>query len=435
MVERRRRAVKKLLLSRGEVVAFSGVKDKRKPRGKRWPLAAILAAIVLGIMAKARSVRELEDKTEDMGTLRLQFGIRRRVPRSTIGRVAARAVAPSELQAHLARTIRAEQRRKTLAPTELPVGCVALDGKGIRSVHRKAVNADCQEVHPQDGVAYYKYLVFRAVLMSSRPKLCIGQETVPGTTNEMGCFAKFFGWLMEWFGRSGLFEVVFTDSGSTSKDNAALVNQANKGYVLGLKENQPELLREAKRLLVPQLRGQPPEAETAGWEKDHRGRWIKRQMWRTFEIAGYLDWPHLQQAIVVRTLQQVGDPKRGPHKVLVVEDRYFASNLASGHRLKGEHMLRAIRQYWQVEEHNRVMDVELEEDDLPYTQVGDGVPVTTLLRVLAANLLALLRDVHLRAAENRQLPWRRVRDWVWQALAADDPAAAELDAAELLAAG
>jgi hypothetical protein len=435
MVERRRRAVKKLLLSRGEVVAFGGVRDKRKPRGKRWALAPILAAIVLGIMAKARSVREVEDKTEDMGSLRLRFGIRRRVPRSTIGRVAARAVAPSELQAHLGRTIRAEQRRKTLAPTELPVGCVALDGKGIRSVHRKAVNADCQEVHPQDGVAYYKYLVFRAVVMSSRPKLCIGQQTVPGTTNEMGCFAKFFGWLMEWFGRSGLFEVVFTDSGSTSKDNASLVHQANKGYVLGLKENQPELLREAKRLLVPQMQSKPPEAETPEWEKDHHGRWIKRRMWRTFEIAGYLDWPHLQQAIVVRTVQRLGDPESGSCKMVVVEDRYFVSSLAAGHRLKGEQMLRAIRQYWQVEEHNRVMDVELEEDDLPYTQVGDGVPVTTLLRVLAANLLALLRDVHLRAAENRQLPWRRVRDLVWQALVSDDPEAEELDEAEMVAAG
>lgn len=434
MVKRRRRAVKKLLLSRGEVLAFGGVQDRRKRRGRRWALAPILAAIVLGIMCKARSVRGVQDKTEDMGPLGSRFGIRRRVPRVTIGRTAARAVAPSELQAHLGRTIRAEQRRKTLGPTELPVGCVALDGKGIRSVHRRAVNADCQEVHPQEGVVYYKYLVFRAVLMSARPKLCIGQETVPGTTNEMGCFAKFFGWLLEWYGRSGLFEVVFTDSGSTSKDNAALVHGANKGYVLGLKENQPELLREAKRLLVPQMQSKSPEAETPGWEKDHRGRWIKRQMWRTFEIAGYLDWPHLQQAIVVRTLQRVGDPQQGPCKTEVIEDRYFVSSLAAGHRLKGEAMLRAIRQYWQVEEHNRMMDVELEEDDLPFTQVGDGVPVTTLLRVLAANLLALLRDAHLRSVDNRRLPWRRVCDLVWQVLVADDPGTDDGCAAEPAAA-
>lgn len=434
MVKRRRRAVKKLLLSRGEVLAFGGVQDRRKRRGRRWALASILAAIVLGIMAKARSVRAVQDKTEDMGPLGSRFGISRRVPRTTIGRTAERGVAPSELQAHLGRTIRAEQRRKTLVPTELPIGCVAIDGKAIRSVHRKAVNADCQAVHPQQGVVYYKYLVFRAVLMSARPKLCIGQETVPGTTNEMGCFAKFFGWLLKCYGKSALFEVVFTDSGSTSKANAGRVHKANKGYVLGLKENQPELLGEAKRLLVPQMRVQPPEAETPGWEKDHRGRWLKRQMWRTFEIAGYLDWSHLEQAIVVRTLRRVDDPQHGPCRTEVVEDRYFVSSLAAGHRLKGDAMLRAIRQYWQVEEHNRMMDVELEEDDLPFTQVGDGVPVTTLLRVLAANLLALLRDVHLRAAENRQLPWRRVCDLVWQSLVAEVPEPDELDAAEAAAA-
>jgi hypothetical protein len=434
MVGRRRRAVKKLLCSRVEVLGFAGVQDKREARGKRWPLAAILAAIVLGIMAKARSVREVEDKTEDMGSLRFRFGIRRRVPRSTIGRVAARGVAPSELQQHLGRVIRAEQRRKTLVPTELPVGCLALDGKGIRSVHRRAVNPDCQAVHPQGGATYYRYLVFRGVLMSTRAKLCIGQQTVPGTTNEMGWFRKFFGWLMENYGRSELFEVVFTDSGSTSKENAKQVHEAHKGYVLGLKENQPELLQEAKRLLVPQMQGQPPEAESEGWEKDHRGHWLKRQMWRTFEIAGYLDWPHLKQAIVVRTLERVGDPTQGPCKLVVVEDRYFVSSLAAGHRLKGEHMLRAIRQYWQVEEHNRMMDVELEEDALPFTQAGEGVPVTTLLRVLAANLLALLRDVHLRAEENRILPWRRVRDWVWNTLAGDDSGSDESAGTEPVAA-
>ncbi len=87
-----------------------------------------------------------------------------------------------------------------------------------------------------------------------------------------------------------------------------------------------------------------------------------------------------------------------------------------------------------TEEHNRMMDVELEEDDLPYTQVGDGVPVIALLRILAANLLALLRDAHLRAAENRRLPWRRVRDLVWQALVADEPETEELEAEETAAA-
>ena len=411
MVDREIRAVKKLLLSREDALAFRGVSDARRPRGRRWPLSAVLAAVVLGIAGTASSVRGVEQQTERMGALGVRFGIRRRVPRSTIGRVVA-GVEPAELQEHLARVIREEHRRKSLEPVALPVGCVALDGKSIRAVHRRKVNDDCQEVHPEQGVTYYNYRVFRAVLMSTAAKLCVGQMTVPAATNEMGCFQNFFEWLLRSYGRGDLIEVVFADSGSTSEANARRVDEAQRGYVLALKGNQPELEAEAKRLLVTTLQREAPEAQEAGWERDHKGRWIQRRMWRTDEIEGYLGWSHLRQAIVVRTVQRIGDPRQGACREEVLEDRYFVSNLPLGHRLKGEHLLRAIRLYWQVEEYFCVADVELEEDERPYTQVGQGVPVTTLLRVLAQNLLALLRDVHLRADRHRVATWRTIRQLV-----------------------
>jgi hypothetical protein len=308
--------------------------------------------------------------------------------------------------------IREEHRRKSLEPVALPVGCVALDGKSIRAVHRRKVNDDCQEVHPEQGVTYYNYRVFRAVLMSTAAKLCVGQMPVPAATNEMGCFQSFFEWLLRSYGRGDLIEVVFADSGSTSEANARRVDEAQRGYVLALKGNQPELEAEAKRLLVTKLQREAPEAQDAGWERDHKGRWIQRRMWWTDEIQGYLGWSHLRQAIIVRTVQRIGDPRQGSCREEVLEDRYFVSNLPLGHRLKGEQLLRAIRLYWQVEEYFCVADVELEEDERPYTQVGQGLPVTTLLRVLAQNLLALLRDVHLRAARHRVATWRTVRQLV-----------------------
>jgi DDE_Tnp_1-associated/Transposase DDE domain len=411
MVEREIRAVKKLLLSREDVLAFRGVKDPRRRRGLRWALSAVLAGVVLGIAATASSVRAVEQQTARMGAVGLRFGIRRRMPRSTIGRVIAE-VEPTELQEHLARVIREEHRRRSLEPVALPVGCVALDGKSIRAVHRRKVNEDCQEVHPDEGVTYYSYRVFRAVLMSTAAKLCVGQMTVPAATNEMGCFQDFFGWLLRSYGRSDLIEVVFADSGSASEANARRVDEAQRGYVLALKGNQPELEAEAKRLLLPKMRGEAPEAQDEGWVRDHKGRWIQRRMWRTGEIEGYLGWPHLRQAIVVRTVRRIGEPDGDSCREEVLEDRYFVANLPLGHRLKGPHLLRAIRLYWQVEEYFCVADVELEEDDRPYTQVGNGVPVTTLLRILAQNLLALLRDVHLRAERYRIATWRTVRQLV-----------------------
>jgi len=48
--------------------------------------------------------------------------------------------------------------------------------------------------------------------------------------------------------------------------NADAVNQAELRYIFGLKENQPELFKEAMLLLEPLAKDTQPEAETP-WEK------------------------------------------------------------------------------------------------------------------------------------------------------------------------
>ena len=47
---------------------------------------------------------------------------------------------------------------------------------------------------------------------------------------------------------------------------------------------------------------------------------------------------------------------------------------------------------------------------------GRGLEAVSLLRVLAYNLLALLRASHLRSADARQAAWWQLRDWVRDAL-------------------
>jgi hypothetical protein len=46
--------------------------------------------------------------------------------------------------------------------------------------------------------------------------------------------------------------------------------------------------------------------------------------------------------------------------------------------------------------------------------------VTALLRVLAYNLLELLRAVHLRRAEALAAAWQQLRDWMYLALMLPD---------------
>ncbi len=64
---------------------------------------------------------------------------------------------------------------------------------------------------------------------------------------------------------------------------------------------------------------------------------------------------------------------------------------------------------------------------------GHGLPVSALLRVLAYNLLELLRAVHLRSEEARAAAWVQLRDWVRDALVWPDLTAGDQEQSHALA--
>lgn len=161
------------------------------------------------------------------------------------------------------------------------------------------------------------------MLVSAAGKPALDQMAVPPKTNEMGAFATFFAALMAAYGGSGLFEILTLDAGFTSLDNANLVDQAHIGYVMALKQSQPELWAEGQRLLLS-LTLQAPAAQTP-WER-HQGRWVQRSLYRSDEIAGHHQWTHLRQVWLVRQV--------------TTEDRYFLTNLRNG-RLSSAQMLRS----------------------------------------------------------------------------------------------
>jgi hypothetical protein len=234
---------------------------------------------------------------------------------------------------------------------------------------------------------------------------------VGSKTNEMGEFIAFFDALMDAYGAGDLFEIVTVDAGMTSKANADHVHAAHKAYVMALKETQPELLREAERLLRP-LTHLAPEAETP-WEKA-QGREVRRRLYRTDEIAGYHEWAHLRQVWLV--VQET----RSPDGTVETEERFFLTNLHRG-RLTAFQCLLVVRGHWGVETCFWSLDVPWREDALPWRRTGRAVEVLGLLRLMAYNLLQLLRRRHLR--ERRpdgrvaDAPaWRRVFEWVRQAL-------------------
>jgi hypothetical protein len=243
--------------------------------------------------------------------------------------------------------------------------------------------------------------VVRAVLVSAAARVCIDETPIPADTNDMGVFGSFFRDLVGTYGGTELFEVVTADAGFCSESNARLVDEAGYGYVFALKDNQPELYREAKRLLEADAETRKPDARSA-WVRE-KGRMVQRRLWRTTEIAGWLEWSHLRQVWLVRKVRK--DKDGSEH---VVEDRYFVTNLPTG-RLQPMHILELVRRHWAVENDCFwTADTQWEEDAGRWVRKGNGLMVCSLLRMIAYNIVALLRSVHLKAKHKRTQPWKTV---------------------------
>lgn len=408
-LRRRTKTVQTFVRQRDGALNFEGIPDPRKCRGRRWSLQALLSTTVFSMMVLARSLRQAERFSEDLANAQKKRGISRRVPDSTLGEFLA-AMSPAPLRQHLHRQVLAEIRRKALEPTVLPIRAISIDGKTVATLNGE-MNKDCQKQNPEGQPPYWLYRVVRATLISSAAALCIDQQPIPADTNDMGVFKAFFENLGKTYGRADIFDLVCVDAGFASEANARQVDHAGKAYVLSIKSNQPELQKEAWRVLGAKAKTQEPEAETP-WESDSSRGWIKRQLWRTEELAGWGNWTHLRQVWLVRVLARKG--KDGPERVL--EDRLYATNLVRG-RLKSEHILDLVRAHWRIENNcfGR-LDIEWQEDHGRWVRRGNGLPVVSLLRLIGYNLLEMLHAVHLRSEAARTAAWQQMRDWVRDAL-------------------
>jgi hypothetical protein len=417
-LQRRIQAVQTFLRQRRDALRFDGVRDPRRRRGRRWTAQTLLSTAVVSLMMLARSLRGAERLSEDLAGAGRFKGLVRRLPDSTLGDYLAE-VSPAALRHHLHRHVLAEHRRKALEPTVLPIRAIAVDGKNVATLDHEA-NRDCQKQSPEGQAPHWLYRVVNATLISSAAAVCIDQMPIPAATNDMGVFPAFLAGLVGTYGRANLFDLISTDSGFCSEANARLIDDAHKGYWISLKDNQPDLKREAERVLFAQAKRSEPEAQT-DWESDSSRGWIRRQLWRTEEMAGWGKWSHLRQVVLLRVLAR--DGRDGPVRVL--EDRYYVTNLVRG-RLDGAKLLRLARAHWRIENDlHGALDIQWQEDHGRWVQRGNGLPVSALLRVLAYNLLSLLRAVHLRTREAHAAAWEQLRNWVRDALVWPDLAAGD----------
>jgi len=419
-LRRRIKCMQTYLRQRDSTLRFNQVADPRDPRGQRWPLGALLSSALVSLALLARSLRRAEQLSEDLAGSRLlrKLGIRRRVPDSTLGDALA-LVAPSQLLSQLHSQVRAEHRRKALRPERLPVGVIAIDGKTPAVLEQAANPYFCQLQSGEHASERYVYRVLNASLISSQAAVCIHQMPIPAWTNEMGWFRAVFEQLRAAYGRSDLFEVVTSDAGVISRQHAGWLDELGYGYVVALKDNNPELELEARGLLQSLAEHEALLSEDDGWQCDSSRGWIKRQLWTSTELAGWPGWEHLRQVWLVRVWRR----KTKDAPVEHLEDRIYATNLPVSHKIRGKLILTLIRSHWRIEnELHGTLDIHMREDDPWWVRRGYGLINTGLLRAIAYNLLAIARAVHLR--RDKLIGWQQLRDWlrdaiIWPSLLVD----------------
>jgi hypothetical protein len=363
--------------------------------------------MVIGLTAGAQGLGEVEEVTDTM-TLQMRhwLGIPRRIPDTTL-RDALLTIDPQLLRPALHRAVRAAHRRKALGVEQLPFGVLSLDGKVITVPASDDWYAQ-RQTQDDDSVRGAVRTV-TAVLTSSRARPCIDVMPIPAPTNEMGIFEAAFEQVVKVYGHLDLFRLVTYDAGACSAANASAVRQQGYHYLLGVKGNQPELLREAQLWL-----GNRTDADAIS-EDIERGYTVTRSVYLGQASAGPEGWGH------IRTVLRVVSEKRDPHgRVVATEERYFVSSLPSC-RLTGHQWLLVVRRHWGVETAHQVLDTAFKEDDRPIiVENPRATVVVATVRRIAYTLLTLFRSVTQRSEEKRSMPWKRLIRSVLRTLTAAD---------------
>lgn len=400
-------AFKYFLRQRRCALRIDNTTDPRDRRGRRYTWRSLFAANLIGMMLCARSLRTLEELSEDFGALARGLGAPAKVGRWALGNF-LRLAKSSVLLDKLHELVRYELRNKSLTPNGLPFGVVAIDGKQDRRKLAERFTDFVQWVRHDGSKPYGLHRVIRVALVSSAVPVVLTCMEILGKTNEAASFKEIFCRLVSLFGSA--FQLITGDAGFCTAANAALVDTANYGYLFGLKENQPTLLEEARRVLIPEARSRVADAMDPGWETDSKGRTIRRFLWVTHDMAGWPDWEHLRQVFLVRTLVRLDDGSTA-----VLDERLFVTNMTRG-MLTARRALLVIRRHWRIE--NGVFgtldrkDLWAEDTTLGWSVKGEGLMNTSILTCIAFNLLSLFRGVHLRSKVNRQAKWLRVLRWL-----------------------
>lgn len=348
----------------GEVV------DPRRARGKRHPLPAVLALVCAAALCGYRSYSAMAEWV--------------RIYPPELGRALGFTRAPGPCAATLCTLLRRIDRARLEAAlgawaegviASLPPGPtedegIALDGKMLRGSRRQGA----PEVHLLSA-------------LSHRLGLTLGQQAVGDKTNEITAVVPLLrGLVLD--GR-----VVTVDALLTQRAIAQAILDGGGDYLMVVKENQPQLLRDIRLVFTDPPVGD--DQRSVQHTDSGHGRIEWRHLTASQALAGYSDWPGQQQVFQLerRTVTMTTGEIR-------TDTIYGVTSLDRTHA-DPDRLLRIARHHWRIENRSHwVRDVTFDEDR-SQVRCGATPQVMAALRNTAIGLLRLHREPNIAAACRR----------------------------------
>jgi predicted transposase YbfD/YdcC len=329
------------------------VPDPRKKRGRRHPLAGLLAVGIAAVIAGSKSFAAIGQWAADAGpeALAMLGAARGPADESTFRRAFALVsadVLDQVLGAWLwTRAVRAGGRL-----------VIAIDGKTVRGAKSKGGTAP--------------HLV---AAMAHGAGAVLGQVAVEAKSNEIPAVRE----LLRAF--ADLAGVVLTiDALHTQHDTAQLITGRGADYVMTVKANMPTLYKQLKKLPWARI----PAVSSVSRDHGRRAR-------RTIKLALAPAWTGFEDAAQVAQLRRTVT-KKGKKTVEVV---YL---ITSDRRASPETLAAWVRGHWHIENKlHWVRDVTYQEDK-SLVRTGNAPRVMATLRSLAISLMRLDGQTNIAAA-------------------------------------
>jgi predicted transposase YbfD/YdcC len=329
------------------------VPDPRKRRGRRHPLAALLAVGIAAVIAGSRSFAAIGQWAADAGpeALAALGAVRGAAEESTFRRAFA-MVSPDVLDRVLGawlwtRAVRAGGRL-----------VIAIDGKTVRGAKSKGGKAP----HLVAALAHGIGAVLGQVAVEEK------SNEIPAVRDLLKAFASLAG------------AVITIDAMHTQHDTALLIISRHADYMMTVKANMPALHNQLKKLPWARI----PAVSDVSAGHGRRAR-------RTIKAVQAPAWIEFEGAAQVAQLRRTVT-KNGKKTVEVVY-------LITSDRHAGPATLAAwVRSHWEIE--NRlhwVRDVTYQEDN-SLVRTGNAPRVMATLRSLAISLLRLDGHTNIAAA-------------------------------------